>query len=197
MARFVKNTVWPSSEMLRLYYLFGCIYIDPDASDIIGWCFTVQMNNDPAYCRSNQRFFCFLVQVGYFGQNWIYFLIIFFHVYTNSCNSYTFYLIWMLIPNSLLKSRTEWMWRETSDLLLSRVARVTNQDEKLTVTQAAPGSGNPSSIRFRYQISERRSAFWDTALSGDSLFLEIPAGPLVEGSKDGWASFRMRLKIGR
>lgn len=62
---------------------------------------------------------------------------------------------------------------------------VINQDEKLTVTQAAPGSGNPSSIRFQYQISERRSAFWDTALSGDSLFLEIPAGPLVEGSKDG------------
>lgn len=60
-----------------------------------------------------------------------------------------------------------------------------NQDEKLTVTQAAPGSGNPSSIRFQYQISERRSAFWDTALSEDSLFLEIPAGPLAEGSKEG------------
>lgn len=53
------------------------------------------------------------------------------------------------------------------------------------MTQAAPESGDPASIRFQYQVSERRSAFWDTALSGDSLFLEIPAGPLAEGSKDG------------
>lgn len=59
------------------------------------------------------------------------------------------------------------------------------QDEKLTVTQSAPGSGNPSSIHFNYQLSERRSASWDTLLSEDSLFLEIPAGPLVEGSKEG------------
>lgn len=65
------------------------------------------------------------------------------------------------------------------------VSFVTIQDEKLTVTQAAPGSGNPSSLRFHYQLSERHSASWDTILSKDSLFLEIPAGPLVEGSKDG------------
>uniref|UniRef100_A0A4W6C0Z7 Ornithine decarboxylase antizyme 2 n=1 Tax=Lates calcarifer TaxID=8187 RepID=A0A4W6C0Z7_LATCA len=60
-----------------------------------------------------------------------------------------------------------------------------HKDEKLTVTQAAPVSGNPSLLHFHYQLSERRSAFWDTALSEDSLFLEIPAGPLVEGSKEG------------
>uniref|UniRef100_A0A8C2WV82 Ornithine decarboxylase antizyme 2 n=1 Tax=Cyclopterus lumpus TaxID=8103 RepID=A0A8C2WV82_CYCLU len=59
------------------------------------------------------------------------------------------------------------------------------QDDKLTVTQASPASGNPSFLRFSYQLNERRSAFWDTALSGDSLFLEIPAGPLAEGSKEG------------
>lgn len=59
------------------------------------------------------------------------------------------------------------------------------QDEKLTVTQAAPVSGNPSFLRFHYQLSERRAAFWDTALSEDSLFLEIAAGPLAEGSKEG------------
>ncbi|XP_074534318.1 LOW QUALITY PROTEIN: ornithine decarboxylase antizyme 2a [Halichoeres trimaculatus] len=60
-----------------------------------------------------------------------------------------------------------------------------HKDEKLTVTQGAPGSGNPSLLCFHYQLSERRSAFWDTVLSGDSLFLEIPAGLLVEGSKEG------------
>uniref|UniRef100_A0A7N8XPB7 Ornithine decarboxylase antizyme 2a n=1 Tax=Mastacembelus armatus TaxID=205130 RepID=A0A7N8XPB7_9TELE len=58
-------------------------------------------------------------------------------------------------------------------------------DERLTVTQVAPLSGNPSLLRFHYQLSERRSAFWDTALTQDSLFLEIPAGPVAEGSKEG------------
>ncbi|KAK9516308.1 hypothetical protein VZT92_024248 [Zoarces viviparus] len=60
-----------------------------------------------------------------------------------------------------------------------------HQDAKLTVTQGTPASGNSSFLRFHYQLNERRSASWDTALSGDSLFLEIPAGPLVEGSKEG------------
>uniref|UniRef100_A0A3Q1AP97 Uncharacterized protein n=1 Tax=Amphiprion ocellaris TaxID=80972 RepID=A0A3Q1AP97_AMPOC len=60
-----------------------------------------------------------------------------------------------------------------------------HKDDKLTVTQAAPVSGNPSFLCFHYQLNERRSASWNTALSEDSLFLEIPAGPLVEGSKEG------------
>uniref|UniRef100_A0A3P9I2L8 Ornithine decarboxylase antizyme 2b n=1 Tax=Oryzias latipes TaxID=8090 RepID=A0A3P9I2L8_ORYLA len=60
-----------------------------------------------------------------------------------------------------------------------------HQDDKLTVTEAAPVNGNPALLRFHYQLSERRAAFWETALSGDSLFLEIPAGALVEGSKEG------------
>ncbi|XP_075993569.1 LOW QUALITY PROTEIN: ornithine decarboxylase antizyme 2a [Genypterus blacodes] len=60
-----------------------------------------------------------------------------------------------------------------------------HKDDKLTVTQTAPVSGSPSLLRFHYQLSERRSAFWDTALSADRLFLEIPAGSLMEGSKEG------------
>lgn len=60
------------------------------------------------------------------------------------------------------------------------------QDDRLTVTQATPVGGRPSLLRFHYQLTERRSAFWDTALSGDSLFLEIPAGSLAEGSKEGY-----------
>uniref|UniRef100_A0A3Q3JRU8 Uncharacterized protein n=2 Tax=Monopterus albus TaxID=43700 RepID=A0A3Q3JRU8_MONAL len=59
-----------------------------------------------------------------------------------------------------------------------------HKDEKLTVTQAALVSGNCSLLRFHYQLSERRSTFWDTALTEDGLFLEIPSGPLVEGSKE-------------
>ncbi|XP_014328491.1 LOW QUALITY PROTEIN: ornithine decarboxylase antizyme 2-like [Xiphophorus maculatus] len=60
-----------------------------------------------------------------------------------------------------------------------------HKDDRLTVTQATPVGGRPSLLRFHYQLTERRSAFWDTALSGDSLFLEIPAGSLAEGSKEG------------
>ncbi|KAF7656824.1 hypothetical protein LDENG_00035860 [Lucifuga dentata] len=60
-----------------------------------------------------------------------------------------------------------------------------HKDEKLMVRQAAAASGSPPLLHFHYQLSERRAAAWDTALSADSLFLEIPAGPLVEGSKEG------------
>ncbi|XP_029952576.1 LOW QUALITY PROTEIN: ornithine decarboxylase antizyme 2a [Salarias fasciatus] len=60
-----------------------------------------------------------------------------------------------------------------------------HKDDQLTVTQAAPSSGSPSFLRFHYQLSERRSVFWDTALTADSLFLEIPGGLLAEGSKEG------------
>ncbi|KAM9854101.1 LOW QUALITY PROTEIN: ornithine decarboxylase antizyme 2a [Aulostomus maculatus] len=60
-----------------------------------------------------------------------------------------------------------------------------HKDDKLTVTQAASVNGNHSLLHFHYQLSERRSALWNTALSEDSLFLEIPAGPLVDGSKEG------------
>ncbi|KAM4553037.1 LOW QUALITY PROTEIN: ornithine decarboxylase antizyme 2a [Fundulus diaphanus] len=60
-----------------------------------------------------------------------------------------------------------------------------HKDDRLTVTQASPVSGSASLLRFHYQLSQRRSAFWETALSGDSLFLEIPAGSLAEGSKEG------------
>lgn len=59
------------------------------------------------------------------------------------------------------------------------------QDGGLTVSQD-PLTPGPPLLRFHYQLNERRSAFWDTALSEDALFLEIPAGPLVEGSKEGY-----------
>ncbi|KAE8296794.1 Ornithine decarboxylase antizyme 2 [Larimichthys crocea] len=81
------------------------------------------------------------------------------------------------LPTSIPQSPGP-LWDHSLGVLL-------HKDEKLTVTQAAPVSGNPSFLRFHYQLSERRSASWDTALSEDSLFLEIPAGPLVEGSKEG------------
>lgn len=56
-------------------------------------------------------------------------------------------------------------------------------------------NGNPALLRFHYQLSERRAAFWETALSGDSLFLEIPAGALVEGSKEGYVFSPSQLPV--
>ncbi|XP_056137416.1 LOW QUALITY PROTEIN: ornithine decarboxylase antizyme 2-like [Lampris incognitus] len=60
-----------------------------------------------------------------------------------------------------------------------------HKDQRLSVTQIASVGGNPPLLRFNYQLNEHRSACWDTALSADGLFLEIPAGPLMEGSKEG------------
>ncbi|CAB1323613.1 unnamed protein product [Coregonus sp. 'balchen'] len=62
------------------------------------------------------------------------------------------------------------------------------KDERLTVTRAAPVNGTPAILHFHYQLSERRAACWETALSSDSLFLEIAAGALAEGSKEGLTS---------
>ncbi|XP_051918172.1 LOW QUALITY PROTEIN: ornithine decarboxylase antizyme 2-like [Hippocampus zosterae] len=56
---------------------------------------------------------------------------------------------------------------------------------KLTVMQSTDVNGKASLLRFHYQLSERRSAFWDAAVREDSLFLEMPTGPLAEGSKEG------------
>ncbi|XP_057693230.1 ornithine decarboxylase antizyme 2-like [Corythoichthys intestinalis] len=55
-------------------------------------------------------------------------------------------------------------------------------DGRLTVTEV---NGNPLLLHFHYQLSDLRSASWDTIRSNDSLFLEVPTGPLVEGSKEG------------
>uniref|UniRef100_A0A8C7L9H7 Ornithine decarboxylase antizyme 2 n=2 Tax=Oncorhynchus TaxID=8016 RepID=A0A8C7L9H7_ONCKI len=63
-----------------------------------------------------------------------------------------------------------------------------HKDERLTVTRAAPVNGTPAILHFHYQLSECRTACWETALSSDSLFLEIPAGALAEGSKEGLTS---------
>jgi len=60
-----------------------------------------------------------------------------------------------------------------------------HKDDRLSVSRLAEVNGNPPVLHFHYQLNERRSACWDTALSADSLFLEIPPGALVEGSKEG------------
>lgn len=81
----------------------------------------------------------------------------------------------------MLKSLSKnWKFKVKSVFLFFSI-----QDEKLTVTQAAPVSGNVSFLRFHYQLSECRSASWETVLTKAGLFLEIPAGTLVEGSKEG------------
>ncbi|KAJ7998309.1 hypothetical protein DPEC_G00221360 [Dallia pectoralis] len=63
-----------------------------------------------------------------------------------------------------------------------------HKDERLTVTRAPPVNGTHPVLIFHYQLSEHRTACWETALASDSLFLEIPAGALAEGSKEGLTS---------
>uniref|UniRef100_A0A673L0G6 Ornithine decarboxylase antizyme 2-like n=1 Tax=Sinocyclocheilus rhinocerous TaxID=307959 RepID=A0A673L0G6_9TELE len=63
---------------------------------------------------------------------------------------------------------------------------VLHKDEKLTVTQAGSVSGAPPVLHFQYQLSERRFSCWDTVLSDDALYLEIPAGALHNGSREGF-----------
>lgn len=60
------------------------------------------------------------------------------------------------------------------------------QDEKLTVTQAGSVSGAPPVLHFQYQLSERRFSCWDTVLSDNALYLEIPTGALHIGSREGY-----------
>uniref|UniRef100_A0A8C9WNJ0 Ornithine decarboxylase antizyme 2a n=2 Tax=Scleropages formosus TaxID=113540 RepID=A0A8C9WNJ0_SCLFO len=61
------------------------------------------------------------------------------------------------------------------------------QDDRLTVTQICAASDSPPALRFQYQLNEHRQSCWETVLSQDGLFLEIPGGPLPEGSKEGYA----------
>ncbi|KAG9341168.1 hypothetical protein JZ751_019607 [Albula glossodonta] len=63
-----------------------------------------------------------------------------------------------------------------------------HKDERLTVTQATSANGAPPVLHFQYQVSERHTSCWETVLSSDSLFLEIPDGALPEGSKEGLTS---------
>uniref|UniRef100_A0A673JFG6 Ornithine decarboxylase antizyme 2-like n=1 Tax=Sinocyclocheilus rhinocerous TaxID=307959 RepID=A0A673JFG6_9TELE len=62
---------------------------------------------------------------------------------------------------------------------------VLHKDEKLTVTQAGSVNGAPPVLHFQYQLSERRFSCWDTVLSDDALYLEIPTGALHNGSREG------------
>lgn len=61
------------------------------------------------------------------------------------------------------------------------------QDNRLTVTRTLSANGATPLLHFQYQLSERRQWCWETSLSPDGLFLEIPGGPLPEGSKEGYA----------
>ncbi|KAL4622777.1 ornithine decarboxylase antizyme 2-like [Arapaima gigas] len=63
-----------------------------------------------------------------------------------------------------------------------------HKDNRLTVTQICPVSDAHPVLHFQYQLSERCKSCWETVLSQHGLFLEIPAGPLPEGSKEGLTS---------
>ncbi|XP_048828204.1 LOW QUALITY PROTEIN: ornithine decarboxylase antizyme 2-like [Brienomyrus brachyistius] len=63
-----------------------------------------------------------------------------------------------------------------------------HKDNRLTVTRTLSANGAVPLLHFQYQLSERRQSCWETSLSPDGLFLEIPGGPLPEGSKEGLTS---------
>lgn len=54
------------------------------------------------------------------------------------------------------------------------------------MTRAGSVSGAPPVLLFQYQLSERRFSCWDTVLSDDALYLEIPDGALHSGSKESF-----------
>ncbi|KAF5908304.1 ornithine decarboxylase antizyme 2-like, partial [Clarias magur] len=58
-------------------------------------------------------------------------------------------------------------------------------DDRLTVTRASAVGGTPTILHFQYKLSERRFSCWDTVLTANCLYLEIPSGALHEGSKEG------------
>ncbi|KAJ8417129.1 hypothetical protein AAFF_G00283560 [Aldrovandia affinis] len=73
------------------------------------------------------------------------------------------------------------LWDHSLNVLL-------HKDERLTVTKASSVNGTPPVLHFQYRLSEQRASCWETVLSSDSLFLEIPEGALPEGSKEGLTS---------
>ncbi|TSK13498.1 Ornithine decarboxylase antizyme 2 [Bagarius yarrelli] len=63
-----------------------------------------------------------------------------------------------------------------------------HKDDRLTVTRSAAVGGTPSILHFQYKLSERRFSCWDTVLAANCLYLELPSGALLEGSKEGLTS---------
>jgi len=60
------------------------------------------------------------------------------------------------------------------------------QDGKLTVKQATSLDNESSILIFQYQLSEQLSWSMQTVLSGHSLFVGLPNGELLKGTKEGY-----------
>ncbi len=59
------------------------------------------------------------------------------------------------------------------------------QDGKLTVKQQSSLDSESSILLFQYQLSEQLSWSMQTVLSGRSLFVGLPNGELLKGTKEG------------
>ncbi|KAG1955675.1 ornithine decarboxylase antizyme [Pimephales promelas] len=59
------------------------------------------------------------------------------------------------------------------------------KDGKLTVKQATSLDNESSILIFQYQLSEQLSWSMQTVLSGHSLFVGLPNGELLKGTKEG------------
>nr|XP_023662779.1 LOW QUALITY PROTEIN: ornithine decarboxylase antizyme 2-like [Paramormyrops kingsleyae] len=63
-----------------------------------------------------------------------------------------------------------------------------HKDDRLTVTQTTPVNGKPSVLHFQHRLTEHRASFWEGVLNADSLFLQVPEGELLEGSRESLTS---------
>ncbi|XP_068191459.1 LOW QUALITY PROTEIN: ornithine decarboxylase antizyme 1b [Antennarius striatus] len=67
-------------------------------------------------------------------------------------------------------------------------ARLLHSDRKLTVTEEPAGNGRPRILHFQSRPCVTKTIQWDAVLSSGALYVEIPLGPLPEGSKEGFAA---------
>ncbi|XP_068608872.1 LOW QUALITY PROTEIN: ornithine decarboxylase antizyme 1b [Brachionichthys hirsutus] len=66
--------------------------------------------------------------------------------------------------------------------------RLLHSDRRLTVTEEPAGNGRPGILHFQSCPCVTKTVQWDAVLRGGALYVEVPLGPLPEGSKESFAA---------